>query len=235
MRTENLKRLESTELSKNNPQFLTYKHLFADLKWAIERYAQGKVLDIGCGNKPYAHWFKDYVESYTGCDVIQSSNNKVDIICPATAIPLPNESFDTVFSTQVIEHVADHNGMLREAYRILRAGGVFIVSGPMYWEHHEAPYDFFRFTKWGFEHILTEAGFTDLQLIPNGGKWALAGQMLQNNLRSSFGKTPARKLLGWSYKIFRIKWIINALFNWLDRKDRDNSSTLNWVAIGQKP
>jgi SAM-dependent methyltransferase len=235
MRTENIERLQDTRLSKSNPQFLVYKYLFADLQKAIKSYAHGKVLDIGCGNKPYQHWFDGFIVSYTGCDVVQSSSNKVDILCSATDIPLVDNSFDTVFSTQVIEHVADHNGLLQEAFRLLCSGGTLIISGPMYWEHHEEPYDFFRFTKWGFEHILTEAGFMDIQLIANGGKWALTGQMLQNNLRSSFGETPLRKALGLIYRLFRIKWLINTFFDWLDRKDRSDISTLNWVAIAKKP
>lgn len=221
-------------MSLNDAQYLVYKYLFADLRTAIDTHASGSVLDIGCGNKPYKPWFAGKISAYTGCDVIQSSENQVDIICQATAIPLPDSSFETVFSTQVIEHVADHNQMLAEAFRLLRPGGTLIVSGPMYWEHHEVPYDFFRFTRYGFIHILEKAGFSGIELYANGGKWALTGQMLQNNIRSSFGKGPGRKLLKGIYWLFRLKWVLNMLFRWLDKVDYDESTTLNWVAVARK-
>ena len=231
-----MERLSKPRLSYNDPYYLFYKTLLPPLKTAVEQHAKGDVLDIGCGNKPYEPWFVGRVTSYVGCDIVQSDQAKVDILSPANAIPLPDKSKDTVFSTQVIEHVADHNGLLREAFRILRPGGVAIVSGPMYWEHHEEPYDFFRFTRYGFEHIFKEAGFTDIQLIPNGGKWALTGQMLQNNFRSSMtGKSFGRRLFKGVYWLFRLKWVFHALFGWLDRRDPDYSTTLNWVVVARKP
>lgn len=236
MLDNNLPRLSATKLSVNSPQYIAYKFLFKDLQDAISKYAKGDLLDIGCGNKPYTPFFEGKLSSYTGCDIIQSDRNLVDILCPATDIPLPDNCKDTVFTTQVIEHVADHKGLLAEAFRILKPGGYLILSGPMAWEHHEEPYDFFRFTKYGFEYLLTERGFTDLQIIPNGGKWALVGQLFHNSLRSScYGKKSLRaKILKGIYFLFRIKWIINVFFVWLDNFDKDYSSTLNFVVVARK-
>lgn len=236
MRTENLQRLSVPVASINHPYYIEYKFLFKDLKNAISKYAKGDMLDIGCGNKPYAPFFEGLLNSYTGCDIIQSDRELVDILCPATDIPLPDSSKDTVFTTQVIEHVADHMGLLSEAYRILKPGGHLILSGPMAWEHHEEPYDFFRFTKYGFEYILEKTGFTDIEIIPNGGKWALVGQLFHNSLRSScYDKKSFRaNLLKGFYFLFRIKWIINLFFVWLDNFDKDYSSTLNFVVVAKK-
>lgn len=237
MHAENLERLKSLNVGKSDHNYIVYKYLFADLKQAISANAKGDVLDIGCGNKPYLPFFEGKINSYTGCDIIQSDKQLVDIICPATEIPLPDNTKDTVFTTQVIEHVADHRKLLSEAFRILKPGGCLILSGPMAWEHHEEPYDFFRFTKYGFEYILKETGFTDITITPNGGKWAMVGQLLHNSLRSScYGKksTGARVLKGFYY-VFRVKWIINTLFAWLDKIDKDYSSTLNFVVVARKP
>ncbi len=236
MREENLLRLNSTKLNYNHAYYLSYKFLFADLKEVIDKFATGDLLDIGCGNKPYKSFFENKLNSYTGCDIIQSDRNEVDIICPATEIPLPDNVKDTVFSTQVIEHVADHRKLLSEAFRILKPGGSIIVSGPMAWEHHEEPYDFFRFTKYGFEWIFSEAGFVDIEIKGNGGKWAMVGQLTLNSMRSSFEKKSVmRKVLSGVYLIFRVKWIINALFSWLDKVDKDYSATLNFVVTAKKP
>lgn len=237
MRTENLERLSYPKTGINDPNYLTYKTLFADLKIAIDKYAKGELLDIGCGNKPYSPFFERKLTSYMGCDIAQSDKHLVDIICAATEIPLPDNSKDTVFTTQVIEHVADHNKLLSEAFRILKPGGYLILSGPMCWEHHEVPYDFFRFTRYGFEHILKNAGFTDLEITPNGGKWATVGQIFHNSLRSSFiGKKSFKaKILKGFYTLLRIKWLINLFFGWLDNSNKDYSHTLNFVVVARKP
>ena len=235
MRAENLSRLSSTKVRLKDPYYLTYKFLFMELKAAIDKYAKGKVLDIGCGNKPYKNFFDDKIESYIGCDIIQSDKNEVDIICPATEIPLHGNTIDTVFSTQVIEHVADHGKLLSEAFRILKPGGYLILSGPMYWEHHEVPFDFFRFTRYGFEYLLHKEGFKNLQIVPCGGKWALTGQVILNSFRASFRKkTFPRKVMKALFSILLIKYVINAVCGKLDRKSTDDLTCLNFVVVAQK-
>jgi SAM-dependent methyltransferase len=236
MRKENLERLSFPKTNLNDVNFLSYKFLFKDLETVITKYAKGDVLDIGCGNKPYLPFFEGKMASYTGCDIAQSDGHLVDIICPATEIPLPDNSKETVFTTQVIEHVADHKKLLSEAYRILKPGGYLLLSGPMAWEHHEEPYDFFRFTRYGFEYILKETGFSEIEIIPNGGKWAMVGQLFHNSLRSScYGKTSfGARLLKGAYFLFRLKWIINVFFVWLDNVDKDYGATLNFVVVARK-
>ncbi len=234
-RVEKLKRLTIPKTNLNDQYYLAYKFLFEDLKNAIYSHAKGDVLDIGCGNKPYLCFFENRISTYVGCDIAQSSEGVVDIVCPATSIPLEDNSKDTVFTTQVIEHVADHRKLLAESFRILKPGGKIILSGPMAWEHHEVPYDFFRFTRYGLEWLLTEHGFTDIQIIPNGGKWAMVGQLTLNSMRSSFQKKSLmRKFLYGLFFLFRIKWIINILFSFLEKYDKDYGATLNFVAIAQK-
>ncbi len=235
-RSENLSRLSYTSTSINDPYYLEYKYLFPDLKNAVINYASGDVLDIGCGNKPYLSFFEGKIKTYAGCDIVQSNQNLVDIICPATDIPLPDACKDTVFNTQVLEHVADHKKLLSEAYRILRPGGHLILSCPMCWEHHEVPYDFFRFTKHGLEYLLQERGFETIYIKPNGGKWALVGQVFLNSIRASFEKKSwKRSLFKNLYFLFRIKWLVNVFFGWLDKKDFDDSATLNFVLVARKP
>lgn len=235
-RGEKIERLLVPTTGLNDPYYLEYKYLFKDLENAITKYASGDILDIGCGNKPYKCFFEGKMTSYTGCDIVQSSENLVDVICPATDIPLESDSKDTIFTTQVIEHVADHRKLLSEAYRILKPGGYLILSGPMAWEHHEVPHDFFRFTRYGFKWLLDTTGFEEVAIIANGGKWALVGQLTLNSIRSSLNsRTLTRKVLGGLYFLFRIKWLINILFSFLDKTDQDDSSTLNFVVVAQKP
>ena len=221
-REENLERLSEIKTSISDYEYLVYSNLYASLKPAIEKYAKGKLLDIGCGNKPYKKWLESKVSSHIGCDIIQSSGNCVDVLCPAQEIPLESLSFDTVFSTQTIEHVGDFQGMVDEAFRLLKPGGHFIVSGPMYWPLHEEPYDYFRFTKHGFRLSLEKAGFEISEINPNGGKWALLGQTLLLTLPKwmTFPKIT--------------RTLHNLFYEWLDRKFFDPINTMNYVVIAKK-
>lgn len=220
-RAEGLERLNSSQVELHDPSYLHYRTFFADLHQASV-HARGRLLDIGCGNKPYKAMFGSKVSEYVGCDVVQSSSNSVDIICPATAIPLPDHSFDTILCTQVIEHVAEHQLLIQEAFRLLRSPGVLILSGPLYWPLHEEPYDFFRFTEYGLRFLLEGVGFGPLIIKRNGGQWALSGQALIHALSES--------RLNRRVVIRTINW----LFGYLDTK-RTYGTPINYVVTAFKP
>jgi SAM-dependent methyltransferase len=223
MRQENIKRFNDyTNVDLGDAYYLVYMPLIRDLIHSITTYSKGRVMDIGCGNKPYEKIFENCTE-YLGCDIVQSNENKVDILCEATKIPVDSNSFDTVFCTQVIEHVEDHNGLLSEAFRVLKPNGHIIVSGPMYWHLHEEPHDFFRFTKYGFKYILEKSGFEVVEILANGGKWATLGQMIIHTFPHFLVKR----------RIFRK--FINFTFHKLDKRQYDDFNTMNYVVVAKKP
>lgn len=235
-RVENLPRLENVEeINVSNPDYLVYLSFHRELKAAVQKYAKGKVLDIGCGNKPYESWFKGKVEKYIGCDIVQSSSNKVDVLCLANKIPLENNYFDTVLSTQAIEHIEDYQGMIEEAFRLLKSGGCFILSGPFYWHLHEEPYDFYRFTKHGFKYILEKEGFEVLEINENGGAWATLGLMINHTF--SFHNAKANKVakgFKYIYRKLKLHIFVNRLFRYLDAKDFNSINTINYVVVATK-
>jgi SAM-dependent methyltransferase len=235
MRIENGVRLADTNLSKFSFLYLHYKPFHRDLATAINSYAKGRVLDIGCGNKPYEKLFGTKTTEYIGCDIAQSDLKKVDVLCPANKIPLENSIFDTVFSTQTIEHVEDHQGLVNEAFRLVKPGGYFIVAGPFNWPLHEEPYDFFRFTKHGFKYIIEKAGFGMVETNPNGGMWATAGQSLMHAFTNSKSKHFLVKVSRYLFFKLRIYWLHNAFFSWLDKVDYNPVNTINYVIVAQKP
>lgn len=221
-RAEQLRRLENTKLDIADQCFLHHKSLFSDLRKASV-HARGRLLDVGCGNKPYEEFFRNSVSEHVGCDVVQSSENRVDFICPATELPFEAASFDTVLITQVIEHVAEHQILVSEAFRVLKSNGVLILSGPMYWPLHEEPYDFFRFTKHGLRFLLEKAGFAGIEIENNGGKWALCGQVLIHTLRNT-------RL----HRGFVIR-VINRIFSHLEDRQKTSDNTMNYVVVAKKP
>jgi SAM-dependent methyltransferase len=234
-RVANMARLHQPVISINNTYYLVYKYLFADLKRTIDKYASGRLLDIGCGNKPYLSFFHG-IESYTGCDVVQSSRQLVDVICPATELVFDDNSFDTVFSTQVLEHISDHQKVFSEVNRVMKPGGYFIFSLPFTWELHEEPHDYFRFTKYGIKFLVDRSGFEQIEIIPNGGKWAALGQIRINVLWSLFSKKP--HLAKWHRLFIRFSGclaLLNAFYLLLDRCEYDDILSLNYVCVARKP
>ncbi len=169
------RRLQRRVLRFWRKDYLAHRYLWPNLEWAtktsLERIGSDapKVVDIGCGHKPYRDLFP--AARYLGVDrgTIDSSP---DIVGDGMCLPLQDQSVDIVFATQVIEHVTDPHRMVRECKRILRPDGYLILSGPFYWPLHEEPHDFFRFTKYGFEHLLKDAGFLEWQIREDGGDWA---------------------------------------------------------------
>lgn len=217
-----LDRLSSTQVDATHPYFLVYRRLFPDLEKASV-HAHGRLLDIGCGNKPYEKMFHGRISEHVGCDVVQSSESQADVVCLATHLPFKDASYDTVLMTQVIEHVADHQAMLREAYRVLQNDGVLILSGPMYWPLHEEPHDFFRFTEYGLRFLLKNVGFTEIEITNNGGKWALCGQVLVHTI------TNTRLYRGLLIRA------INRIFAYLDDRRPARINPMNYVVVAKKP
>lgn len=238
-RKDKLARLnqENLEIDINHSLYLHYKSFHKVLFNAFNDFASGTLLDIGCGNKPYIEFLSKKVTTYVGCDIIQSDSENVDVICPANNIPLQDNSFDTVISTQTIEHVEDHFGLITEAYRLLVPGGNFIISGPMYWPLHEEPYDFFRFTKHGFKFLLEKAGFEIVEIKSNGGKWAVAGQALIHAIYPTIFNIKGKKgvVIKFIAKTFKMVQNINRLFSYIDSKVYDDTNTMNYVVIARKP
>ncbi len=233
-RQQNLNRLFSAEIDINSSFYLHYVTYHKELKKVIHKYSKGNLLDIGCGNKPYENLFEGLIKSYVGCDIIQSNLNKVDVICEANKIPLSDQSFNTVFSTQVIEHVEDHQGLVNEAFRLLKSGGYFILSGPFTWPLHEEPYDFFRFSKHGFRYILEKGGFEVIEIKSNGGMWANAGLSLIHAFQNTKPTTFRMRLLISIYHRLNLKKSINRIFGKMDNTHQNDFNTINYVVVAKK-
>ncbi|MFZ0282318.1 MAG: class I SAM-dependent methyltransferase [Bacteroidales bacterium] len=176
--------------------YLVYRYLWPNISWALEE-ARNKVvaikpmvLDIGCGKKPYKGFFAGC--QYAGVD-ISPKGALPDIIGDSMALPIKDSSTDIVFSSQVIEHVPDPVSMSRECFRILKPGGLLILTAPFYWPLHEEPNDFFRFTKYGLGNLMQLSGFATYEIRPDGGDW---GQIfLSINLKISKYLFPFRIML----------------------------------------
>jgi SAM-dependent methyltransferase len=152
--------------------YLTYRYLWPNLVAAITEAksqlpsSDRIVLDVGCGNKPYADLFEDC--AYFGVNYSTADANP-DIVANAMFLPIASQAVDLVFCSQVIEHVQRPWRLVEECFRVLRPGGWLVLSAPFYWPLHEEPHDYFRFTRYGLESLVLSAGFSNCRIECDGG------------------------------------------------------------------
>lgn len=160
-------------MAKTWKTILIYKIIEKEIARCAKEYMTGKLIDIGCGAKPYEKIIAPFVQSYTGSDRPSPFNPaaKVDLAGTADKLPVEDESFDTVISTATLEHLHDPNDALRESYRVLKKRGFAVYTVPFFWHVHGEPWDYYRFTKYGLRHIFERAGFEIIELIPLSGVW----------------------------------------------------------------
>ncbi len=167
---------------------------------AASRYFTGFLLDVGCGARPYAPLAEQNGCRYLGVDLALSAVPPPDVCADSARLPFHDGTFDTVLSTQVLEHVPDPFAMVREAARVLKPGGYLVLTAPQVWPLHEEPYDYYRYTRYGLEHLVRNASLEVVTITERGGGLLALAQLFAAMLYDAFGRRrvtriPA-KLLG---------------------------------------
>jgi len=142
-----------------NPFYFARQGLYKNVSELIPNL-KGKLLDVGCGTKPYESMCN--VDEYIGLEIDDKGNrnhNFSDIFYDGKIIPFEDKVFDSILSNQVFEHVFNPNEFLREINRVTKIDGLFLITVPFVWDEHEQPYDYARYSSFGLKHILSENGF----------------------------------------------------------------------------
>jgi SAM-dependent methyltransferase len=124
-----------------------------------------RLLDAGAGDEIYKSLFGH--TRYESTDFGKSRHMayaKVDYIADLANIPVIDRSYDHVICTQVLEHVPDPQKVIHEFWRVLKPNGTLWLSTPLFYEEHMPPHDFFRYTQFGLQRMLTNAGFEVKQI-----------------------------------------------------------------------
>lgn len=187
----------------------------------------GKLVDIGCGSKPYIKYFK-YIDEYIGVDLI---SNEADIVANAKSLPIESNSVDVVLCNQVIEHDAEPVKIIAEIRRILKKDGVLILSAPQMGRLHGEPNDYYRFTKWGLNYLLEKNGMKIEVIEPHGGIFRAIGSHLNFFIIEYFGKNKQRRKFILRRTILGLN---NFFFSFLDKLITWEKDTLGYNIIAKK-
>ena len=145
-------------LSKRAGRLLSGKLTRVTLDRFIAAHASSlRTLDIGAQNGPYAAHFPRRV----ALDIQRGAG--VQIIGDVQALCIRDASFDVVLCTEVLEHVPDPQRAIDEMYRVLVPGGQLLLTTRFLFPIHDAPHDYFRFTKYGLRHLLRRFEITEVQ------------------------------------------------------------------------
>jgi len=138
---------------------------------AIRERVSGRLLDLGCGKAPLLGYYSEFVESATLVDWGNSlhENPILDIVADLNQ-PLPiHDEYDTVILSDVLEHIAEPQGLMNEIGRLLKSGGFLLLNVPFYYPLHEEPFDFHRYTRHALVRMCDLAGLEVVEVHSIGG------------------------------------------------------------------
>jgi SAM-dependent methyltransferase len=139
------------------------------------------VIDYGCGNMPYRPLFEKQGIRYLGYD-LPTNDLANGFLTTDGRLPLENDTFQLVLSSQVLEHVPDPILYLSEARRVLHDGGWLALSTHGIWKYHPDPHDLWRWTSDGLQQLIIKSGFAIENFTGLVGLPAAGVQLLQDGL-----------------------------------------------------
>jgi len=144
----------------------------SEIKWASNRLKDGQVvLDAGAGEARHRVHFKRgrYIALDVGYGDSAWDYSRVDICGDLENVPLRHDSVDCILCMVVLEHTRNPRQVIHEFARILKPQGSLVMVVPFLWEEHQAPHDYYRFTRYGV-HCLFESTSLRLDRVsPIGG------------------------------------------------------------------
>jgi len=144
-----------------------------------------RVLDAGAGEGNYKHHFAKL--RYYGLDLgigdAAWNYGSLDVVGDLLNLPFRDATFDACLNIVTLEHVTDPPQVLCEIARTLAPGGRLLLVAPLEWEEHQQPHDYFRYTRYGLDFLLKNAGFTEISIVPVGGIFRLISRRLFNALQ----------------------------------------------------
>ena len=166
------------------------KAQYVFMKESLNQKFEGvTMLDIGSGASQFEDLYKSFKKTaidfapYEGTDIIHDLEK---------GLPFENDVYDIVVSTNTFEHIYTVKDLISECYRVTKKGGFLIGSTPFQLCVHQEPYDYFRYTPFALERMMSDAGYSDIVIVSLGTHNQLVEQTVdhffasQQNIKNSF-------------------------------------------------
>lgn len=226
------KKRKNTGETENSDILMVNKLFLDNFIELCNSYVKGRLIDIGCGTKPYKELLENLVEEHIGVDHSDTSHDKsnIDIFSNAYSIPIEDNSFDSAICTCVLEHLEEPEQAIKECHRILKPGGYAIYYTPFIWHLHEEPRDFYRFSKYGLQYLFEKSGFEVIEIRPLCGFIITFFQLHLYLIKGKFN----RGLIKW-LGIFRLyNFICHRLGLFLNKYDNSHQYTCEYITVARK-
>lgn len=220
-------------------------------RWVADQAAKvpagSRVLDIGAGACQYRKLFThcryethDFAQLSAEALFAGVGYGRIDYVSDITAIPVPDATFDAALCTEVLEHVPDPVAAVNEFARIIKPGGRLLLTAPLGSGIHQAPYHFYGgYTPFWYRKFLSEAGFDDIQIEPNGGFFKFYGQESQRlntmlHPRRFRGATKLIAAAAWAVTFPFCRVAVPVICHLLDGADEERSYTIGYHVIARR-
>jgi SAM-dependent methyltransferase len=232
--------------------------LIVDLLRRVAPQARGRLLDVGCGEKPYEQIFLPFVTEYLGIEheatfavtAAALGTRKPDLTYDGRRLPFDDRSFDTVLNVQVLEHTPHPGALIKEMARVLKDDGLLILSAPFQFRLHEQPHDYFRYSPHGLRILCGEAGLEITQVLAQGSLWSVLGHKLNSylalrvarvgGLAQAMGKLPHESATAEPVRLWTLPVVAPAMLGiagaarLLDRVAPDPEEALGFVILARR-
>lgn len=185
--------------------------LGAEARLAAARYGRFRVLDVGCGAKPYYPFFAPHAAEYVGVDVVP--NPAAELLGSVEELPVEDARFDLVLCTQVLEHSDDPARAVSELRRVTAPGGRVLASTHGVQVYHPSPQDLWRWTHEGLRRLFEQnAAWAAVAVTPAGGSAGCLAMLL-----ATYAEIAARRA-GAPPASRAPVWLLNTAGRALDRR-----------------
>jgi len=232
--------------------------LTEDALRAAAPLARGRMIDVGCGHRPYDAIFAPFVSEHVGVEheavfaatAAADHTRGPDVVYDGRTLPFADASFDTALCVQVLEHTPHPALLLGEIARVLRPAGILLLQAPFSFRLHEEPHDYFRYSPHGLRVLVTEAGFDIERITPLGTFWSLMGHKTCSylalrvarlgGLGQQLGKlahegATSERPRWWTLPMVGASLVsVATTARWLDHVFPDESETLGYMLVARR-